>query len=415
MLIKAKNSIGTGYQYTLGTANDLSVGRNILVWSLDTAAIIGSGNGQSVVVSGTVLGEATGIQLTGNNVKINVHENASVMGGVALSLANSNLAIVNRGVIAGEDTAIRTAPESALPNSIARVTNYGLIEGVMSGLGFAYGAGAVVRNFGVIESEGTVFQGGVGKDVLINRGIIKGNNIALSFGHDIYDGRGGKVVGASIFGGPGNDTFRPGVSGEIMNGDQGLDTLDFRAGPGIKVDLTNTFANTGFAKGDTYIDMNRVLGSDRGADVLRANGLGNELRGNGGNDRLIGALGNDSLIGGAGRDTLTGGDGDESFIFLKPSEGGDKITDFSSVGGNFDVIVIDASGFGGGLSAGVLPTGRLKIGGNNQAGDANDRFIFRTTDATLWFDRDGQGGAGPVLIADLQAGASLSAGAFLLI
>jgi hypothetical protein len=57
---------------------------------------------------------------------------------------------------------------------------------------------------------------------------------------------------------------------------------------------------------------------------------------------------------------------------------------------------------------GVLGIGRFKSGGNNQAGDGNDRFIFRTGDETLWFDRDGTGGAAPVLIADLQNGATMT-------
>ncbi len=48
-------------------------------------------------------------------------------------------------------------------------------------------------------------------------------------------------------------------------------------------------------------------------------------------------------------------------------------------------------------------------GATNQAAEGDDRFIFRTGDTTLWFDSDGRGGAGPVLIADLQDGAKLSA------
>ena len=51
----------------------------------------------------------------------------------------------------------------------------------------------------------------------------------------------------------------------------------------------------------------------------------------------------------------------------------------------------------------------------NLAQDANDRFIFRTTDQTLWFDVDGTGGGGPRLIADLQAGAVVTAADILLL
>ncbi|PYF09196.1 hypothetical protein C8J30_11069 [Rhodobacter viridis] len=44
---------------------------------------------------------------------------------------------------------------------------------------------------------------------------------------------------------------------------------------------------------------------------------------------------------------------------------------------------------------------------DNRAQDADDRFIFRTTDGMLWFDADGKGGSAAVQIADLQDGAAL--------
>ena len=75
---------------------------------------------------------------------------------------------------------------------------------------------------------------------------------------------------------------------------------------------------------------------------------------------------------------------------------------------------MQATGFGGGLVAGALAAGQFISRGDNLAQDADDRFIFRTTDQTLWFDIDGTGGVGPSLIADLQAGALLTAADILL-
>ena len=43
----------------------------------------------------------------------------------------------------------------------------------------------------------------------------------------------------------------------------------------------------------------------------------------------------------------------------------------------------------------------------NAALDSNDRFIFRTTDGTLWYDRDGSGGKAAVMVANLQDDAVL--------
>jgi Ca2+-binding RTX toxin-like protein len=138
----------------------------------------------------------------------------------------------------------------------------------------------------------------------------------------------------------------------------------------------------------------------------------NLLNGFGGNDKIQALAGQDTLIGGAGQDTLNGGGiGPDFFRYAKASDGRDKVQDFSSDDGlgDNDAFEISAAGFKGGLSAGVLSAAQFKSGGNNQAGDANDRFIFREGDTTLWYDRDGtKNGFAPVLIADLQAGATMT-------
>ncbi len=139
------------------------------------------------------------------------------------------------------------------------------------------------------------------------------------------------------------------------------------------------------------------------------------LRGLGGADRLSGGGGGDRLFGGAGIDTLTGGNGSDGFQFRFLGECGDRIVDFSDVAGNNDVFRIDASNFGGGLAAGALAADQFRARADNLAQDGDDRFIFRTTDATLWFDANGNAGGGGVLVADLQAGAVLTAADILLI
>jgi Ca2+-binding RTX toxin-like protein len=86
------------------------------------------------------------------------------------------------------------------------------------------------------------------------------------------------------------------------------------------------------------------------------------------------------------------------------------ITDFSSnAAGNNDRIQVRASTFGGGLTAGALDATQFRSRSDNVAQDANDRFIFRTTDRTLWFDADGTGAGAAVLLADLQANATMTA------
>ena len=58
---------------------------------------------------------------------------------------------------------------------------------------------------------------------------------------------------------------------------------------------------------------------------------------------------------------------------------------------------------------GTLAATKFVSGTTNLAQDADDRFIFCTTDATLWFDANGKAAGGAVMLADLQAGAVVTA------
>lgn len=81
--------------------------------------------------------------------------------------------------------------------------------------------------------------------------------------------------------------------------------------------------------------------------------VGNDtLSGGGGKDWLIGGGGDDRLQGDAGNDVLAGGDGTDTFAFRAPADGIDRILDFTSA---TDILEVSASGFGGGLVAGLQP------------------------------------------------------------
>lgn len=113
------------------------------------------------------------------------------------------------------------------------------------------------------------------------------------------------------------------------------------------------------------------------------------------------------LWGGAAKDYLTGGAGADEFLFLTNAANGDVIADFFSAE---DKIVLEGSAFGYGTTTGPLSAADFIISTkSNAARDASDHFIFRTTDATLWYDPDGYGLRAPVMIADLQTGANLTA------
>jgi Ca2+-binding RTX toxin-like protein len=111
------------------------------------------------------------------------------------------------------------------------------------------------------------------------------------------------------------------------------------------------------------------------------------LSGRGGNDFILGGIGNDTLAGEAGADT---------FVFNFSNEGGDVVTDFIE---GTDLIQISASGFGGGLTAGMDLTSIFGSSGDPTFGSATERFHFDTSTGMLWFDADGSDPGASVALA----------------
>ncbi|MBE9182208.1 hypothetical protein IQ268_26945 [Oculatella sp. LEGE 06141] len=131
-------------------------------------------------------------------------------------------------------------------------------------------------------------------------------------------------------------------------------------------------------------------------------------------DRITGNNGNNVIEGGAGADILTGGGGANTFVYRNVSHGVDTITDFN----NDDILRISASGFGGGLKAGVAlsssasPTGVFLRGTNLSAIGSSGNFLYNTANGTLRFDPDGTGPQSAVTIATLSNRHALSINQF---
>lgn len=151
-----------------------------------------------------------------------------------------------------------------------------------------------------------------------------------------------------------------------------------------------------------------ITGSDFN-DTLTGGKTADTIIGGLGNDSLTGGDGNDTIIGGLGNDSLTGGNQADRFIFNNFNEGVDTITDFNSAAGQ-DIINVSAAGFGGGLTAGLLPALRFRSGaGAVTANNANQRFIYNSSTGDLRFDQDGSAaGFSPILIATLTGAPTLS-------
>ncbi len=406
-----KDSIGTGIRKNLAQGNDLLIGPNATVTSTDDVAITALFSNQAITVRGTVSSDATdtivmGDAATDTGLKLLVEKGAEVFSfSDAVTITGRNAQVENRGTMAASNAVELnvTGPGQSV------VRNSGVMSGEDNCVTSIGDQNVRVINTGrMFAGDADAIELDLGNDTVINKGVLQGE-VILGGGNDVLNNSTGRIFGA-ILGNEGNDRFVLGAGREDIDGGDGTDTLDFRGGPGVKVALDGSFAGTGRAKNDTYLNFENVFGSQK-ADTIRGDINNNLLNGFGGNDRILATPGQDTLIGGAGKDTLNGGGtGDDFFRFKAPGEGGDRIADFSSdVLGDNDTIEVSAAGFKGGLVAGVLAAGRFKSGANNQAGDGNDRFIFREGDTTLWFDRDGKGGQGPVLIADLQAGATMTA------
>lgn len=284
-----------------------------------------------------------------------------VMGGdyFGASVGGATVSVTTAGGLFGGTYGLFTYTTSTTGANGQAITNSGEIIGGYYGVFIQGAANAVTITLlntadGIIEggNYSLYSDGTLAIDRITNNGQMIGD-IALQGGNDRYDGRNGRLVGEALMG-DGNDT----------------------------------------AMGGAAVDR---------------------LLGDAGNDRLMGFGAVDFLTGGAGTDTLTGGAGNDRFIFTAPTEGPDIITDFSNVAGNNDIFHITAAAFGGGLVAGALAAGQFRTATTNQAGDLNDRFIFRTTDRSLWFDADGTNAAAPVMVADLQAGAVVTAADIVLV
>jgi Ca2+-binding RTX toxin-like protein len=274
--------------------------------------------------------------------------------------------------------------------------------------GYSYTLGANLEN---LVLTGTSAINGTGNS-LANR--ITGNGAAnvlkgWTARRDTLDGGAGID---RLEGGLGDDIYILATSGDtvVELATAGMDGTDeVRAGYSytLGANLENlVLTGTSAINGTGNSLANRITG----------NGAANVLKGLDGNDTLLGLDGNDRLTGGGGKDSLTGGMGDDAFQFNGTLDGGDFIMDFSNVSGNNDHFRISAAGFGGGLVAGTtLAASQFRARADNLAQDSDDRFIFRTTDQTLWFDSNGNASGGLTLVADLQAGAVMTSADILLV
>jgi Ca2+-binding RTX toxin-like protein len=164
----------------------------------------------------------------------------------------------------------------------------------------------------------------------IVRGVSTSNTLTGGAGDDTIYAIGQGVN--YIYGEGGNDTLVGGSGTNYLDGGAGADTLNgwfsintyasyADATSGVTVNLLNPAANTGDAKGDVYLAIHRIVGSNY-ADTLTADNSGDIIDGGAGDDTIAGGTGKDYLYGQAGNDTLIAGTGTS---YLDGGAGADKL------------------------------------------------------------------------------------------
>ena len=341
-----------------------------------------AGTGDTLSVSGTITnltapGSATiAAGLAGNTVT-----NAGLIAGFGAANAITFTlggALTNAGVIAG---VIASGGRLTMTNTGAHV-GYVVITAAPGE------AGSVLTNRGTMTYAGSwdnavvrigseVIATGIGNDTVINSGKIVGD-INLGDGADIFDGRGGSVLG-TVNGGLGDDTYLL-TQAVTISDSGGVDTVIARMSYTLGAGLENlTLGGFGNFTGIGNTANNRLLGNNStnvmdgfgGADTLLGGGGADVMVGGTGNDSLEGGNGGDRLDGGYGNDTVLGGDGADRII-------GDLGAD-SLMGGN------GADMLDGGIGADVLDGGDgadVMIGGAYgtdvmTGGAGADRFVFQ--------------------------------------
>src|SRR5215217_8667161 len=107
---------------------------------------------------------------------------------------------------------------------------------------------------------------------------------------------------------------------EAFYGDGSFDTVSYANAPkiftfgdydaGVTVNLANPSANLGWAVGDTYVGVEKIIGSQY-TDWLYGNAQANVLDGGGSPDFIYGRDGDDTILGSGGFDFLYGEGGND--------------------------------------------------------------------------------------------------------
>jgi RTX calcium-binding nonapeptide repeat (4 copies) len=364
----------------------------------------------------------TGPGVFANKVYMQFFENDGSVASSPIEVDNtffaSNAAINNLSVtdLKGGKIAVSFRTDQPDIHTLGGDGDSGGVASTIINTDFFDGTAANDRYIGGSRSE--TMTGLAGKDVFFGRG----GNDSLNGGKgaDKLNGGSGddKIIAGDgddiLTGGTGNDVLEGGLGRDKIEGNGGSDSASYFSDPkGVRTALDGSLSpgqQTGHAKNDTYVSIENLAGSNRGADSLTGDKFANVLSGNSGNDKLFGLAGDDTLIGGRGADKLSGGAGTDTYQYDNLNEGNDSISNF----GRTDVFAFKGTNFGK-LSAGKLDAVRFHASNKGVAHDSNDRFVFDTTHNVLFFDSNGDANGGVTKIATFNFEYTMNAGDILIV
>jgi Ca2+-binding RTX toxin-like protein len=413
-----------GPRIELGEVDNLYIAAQVVIVQTGQPAFDALGFQQRVVIHGSIIGLIGGI-MGGSTTTDFGHWLTVGKTGQLQSLAGvgfvslGSCRIDNAGSITGFDgDAISIVAEPSVSN-ISKITNSGLIDGQLNGITVnctdlhtvqLYNSGTITGEIASYSDISTFAQ----IDTITNLGLMKGD-VLLGLGDDLIDSRSGTIQGLvdggagndrlytgvgndQLYGGDGNDILMGGAGGDLYNGGFDADTVTFFSSTsGVSASLA-LGGQAGDARGDIYFSIETLIGSS----------FNDTLVGDTSDNRLLGGAGNDILAGGLGKDILYGQAGRDVFVFdtaPDPVANYDRIMDYVVLD---DIIRLDDAAFSGIGPVGILASNAFLSNTTGIAADAFDRLIYNTTNGALYFDSNGTGLGGRVLMAFLPTGLNMA-------
>lgn len=302
------------------TAGMLLTGADVaIVYNVDDSAIQVD-FGADVIIDGNAGPFAFSVT---NNLNLSYRDAVTADDFSAVSLAGDTLMILPRagvGIIINGDAGDDTINAGAGPD---------VIRGGAGNDNINAGGGNDKLDGGLGSD---VLDGGTGTDTATYENASSGVNASLTTALAGFSATGeaagdtyvsienltGSAFDDLLIGNSGNNVIRGGAGNDILLGLAGADSLIGGAGnntasyqyaplvggDGVVASLTAPLSNTGHAAGDSYTDIQNLLGSAHN-DTLIGDANANILNGAAGNDVLEGMAGGDTLIGGGGSNTAS--------------------------------------------------------------------------------------------------------------